>query len=321
MVKNKIKFGVSLYSFTKEYIKRELDFEECLAKAKDMGYKGIEIVAAQMVPEYPYPTEEWLMHFKELLEKYNLKPVCWSAYIDMGTRSDRDLTEDEIIQYTLNDLIYAKKVGFDLVRTQHAISPKIFKKMIKYCKDLDMKLAIEMHHPHHLRVPVWQEYLEIMEGEGKGYLGVVPDFSIFQKNPHKLIIKRALDLGFRNEKLQMVIEKHDNGAPLEETLKLNLTEIEEQITKEIYEMFNAPGKLEDLKVMFPHIFYIHGKFYHLEEGENDKCIPYDRIMPYLKKLGYSGYIACEYEGHGFSDTDAVEQLRRFVRMNKRILNT
>ena len=73
------------------------------------------------------------------------------------------------------------KAGFDLVRTQHAISPKIFRKMIKYCKDLDMKLAIEMHHPHHLRVPVWQEYLEIMREEGEGYLGVVPDFLSFNE--------------------------------------------------------------------------------------------------------------------------------------------
>ena len=49
----------------------------------------------------------------ELLLKHDLKPLCWSAYIDYGIRSDRDLNEEEIIQFTLNDLIYAKKAGFE----------------------------------------------------------------------------------------------------------------------------------------------------------------------------------------------------------------
>ena len=111
-----IKLGISLYSFSTEYIHEKLDLEGVLKKARDMGYKGVEIVAAQMVPDYPYPTDEWLEMFKGLLDKYQLEPVCWSAYIDMGIRTDRDLTEDEIIQYTVNDLIYAKKAGFPMVR-------------------------------------------------------------------------------------------------------------------------------------------------------------------------------------------------------------
>ena len=93
-----IKLGISLYSFSTEYIHEKLDFEGVLKKAKDMGYQGVELVAAQMVPGYPYPTDEWLAQCKALLAKYELEPVCWSAYIDMGIRSDRDLTEEEIIQ-------------------------------------------------------------------------------------------------------------------------------------------------------------------------------------------------------------------------------
>ena len=46
-----IKLGISLYSFSTEYIHEKLDLEGVLKKARDMGYKGVEIVAAQMVPE------------------------------------------------------------------------------------------------------------------------------------------------------------------------------------------------------------------------------------------------------------------------------
>ena len=113
-----------------------------------MGFKAIELVAAQMIPEYPYPGKEWIAEFRNLVEKYDLEPLCYSAYIDMGIYSNRDLTEEEIFNFILNNMIYAKEMGFKFVRTQHAISPKIFKMMKPYCEEIGVKLAIEMHEPH-----------------------------------------------------------------------------------------------------------------------------------------------------------------------------
>ncbi len=316
-----IKLGVSLYSFSTEFISDQIDFEGVLRKAKEMGYQGIELVAAQMVPEYPYPSDEWLEYLAGLLKKYDLQPVCWSAYIDMGIRSDRDLTREEIIQYTLNDLIYAKKAGFPMVRTQHAISPEIFREMIPFCKILDMKLTIEMHHPHHFDVPVWQSFFEIMRGEGKGYLGFVPDFSIFQHRPHQLYITQQLEFGFREDKLNSVIEKHSAGIPLEDAIEADFSDIEREITDEIYHKFNHPAKVEQLAEYVDCIFYVHGKFYYLPDGEHDPCISYEDILTTLRDAGYKGYIASEYEGHHFdASVDSVEQLQRYVALNKKILS-
>lgn len=316
-----IKLGVSLYSFSTEFIHEKLDLEGVLKKARDMGYKGIEIVAAQMVPMYPYPTDEWLAGFKALLEKYELEPVCWSAYIDMGIRSDRDLTEEEIIQFTLNDLIYAKKAGFPMVRTQHAISPAIFRKMIPFCRELDMKLTIEMHHPHHPEVPVWKEYFDIMKHEGKGILGFVPDFSIFQTFPHQLYLNQALSFGCRPEKLEEICGLHRRGGDREAVEQGDFTEIERHTALEMFEKFSAPARVEQLKDIIDCAFYIHGKFYYLDNDEHDVCIPYERIVAAIRDLGYEGYIASEYEGHHFDETiDSEEQLTHFVRLMNRILD-
>ncbi len=316
-----IKLGISLYSFSTEYIQEKLDLEGVLKKARDMGYKGVELVAAQMVPEYPYPSDAWLAEFKGLLQKYELEPVCWSAYVDMGIRSDRDLTEDEIIQYTVNDLIYAKKAGFPLVRTQHAISPAIFRKMIPFCKELGMKLTIEMHHPHHPDVPVWQEYFAIMRGEGKGILGFVPDFSIFQTMPHQLYLDQAVALGCRREKLAQIIEIHKTTKDLEQIEAGDFNELERHVAKEMFAKFSAPGKVEQLKEYVDCIFYIHGKFYYLDNDEHDPCIPYEEIIRTIRQSGYKGYIASEYEGHHFDETvDSEVQLRHFVAMNEKLLN-
>ncbi|MGN0332498.1 MAG: sugar phosphate isomerase/epimerase family protein [Lachnospiraceae bacterium] len=315
-----IKLGVSLYSFSTEYIQEKLDLEGVLKKAHDMGYKGVEIVAAQMVPEYPYPSDEWLYMFRNLLKKYDLEPVCWSAYIDMGIRSDRDLSEDEIFQFTLNDLIYAKKAGFPMVRTQHAISPEIFRRMIPYCRELGVKLTIEMHHPHHPEVPVWKEYFEIMRNEGKGILGFVPDFSIFQTTPHKLFLDQALDGGCRPEKLEEILRLHNTTKDLEAVKNGDFNDFEKFVAEDMFHKFYAPAKISQISEYMDCIFYIHGKFYYLDNDDHDPCIPYEEIIAEIKKAGYKGYIASEFEGHHFDDTvDSEEQLTHFVALNTKLL--
>lgn len=312
MANSKIQLSASLYSLTSDYVTGKFSLEQCLAAVKSYGFEGVEIVAAQMVPEYPNPSDRWLGEFKELLAKYSLAPICWSAYIDYGIRPDRDLTEEEIIQFTVNDMIYAKKAGFGMVRTQHSISPAIYEKMIPFCEKLDMKLTIEMHHPHHPHVPVWEEYYELMYNKGKGYLGVVPDMSIFQNKPHKLLVERMKKAGFREDRLARVLELQVNGEPVENALKLELSEDETEFTHLLFEKFN-PTSLDELDAMIPITPYIHGKFYYLENGELDDCIPYDKILPKLTQLGYAGHIAAEYEGHHFRlDVDVPEQLKRFV---------
>ncbi|HHV12188.1 MAG TPA: sugar phosphate isomerase/epimerase [Clostridiales bacterium] len=319
-----IKFGITLYSFSTEYIHEKLDLEGVLRKARDMGYKGVEIIPAQMAPEYPYLSDEWINELKGLLDKYELEPICWSAYIDMGIRSDRDLTEEEIIQYTVNDMIYAKKAGFQMVRTQHAISPAIFRKMIPYCKQLDMKLTIEMHHPHHPEVEVWKEYFEIMKGEGKGYLGYVIDFSIYQTMPHQLYLNQALEFGCRPDKLEEIIalhqKKEDTSLKIAAAEQGDFNEIEKHTALEMFGKFSAPAKISQIKDTIDCCFYIHGKFYYLDNDDHDPCIPFEELMKELRDLGYKGYIASEYEGHHFDYTvDSEEQLRHFIALNTKLL--
>lgn len=316
---NDIKLGVTLYSFASEYITDRLSLEDLLRTSAEMGYEGVEIVATQMVPEYPYPSDEWLKWFRETLEKYGLKPVCWSAYVDMGIRTDRDMTEDEIVQSTINDLICAKKAGFPMVRTQHAISPKIFRKMIPFCKQLDMKLTIEMHNPHHPEVPVWKEYFELMKGEGKGVLGFVPDMSIFQTKPHKLWFDEALEYGCRREKMLELVDKHNRHVSPEELVDGDYSEVELEYAADL-ESFNPPAMIEQLEELMDCAFYMHGKFYYIDEQLCEGSIPYEDILPKIRDYGYKGYIACEYEGHHFSiEESSVEQLRRYVAMTNKIL--
>ncbi len=314
-----IKLGITLYSYSYLYNFGLLDFEGTLKTSSELGYEGIEIVAAQMVPEYPYPSDYWIEQFKELLRAHHLKLITWSAYIDMGLHPNRDLTEEEIIQFTRNDMVYAKKAGAQLVRTQRDISPAIFKKMLPFCKALDLKLAIEMHTPDHPEVPAWKEYLEIMaDPRSEGYLGVVPDFGVFEFTLPKTFKDRMLEGGFVAEKLDRILAHHRAGLPKEDLLGTgNFTKSEMADINEIYLMYSAPVKISDLKNLIPYAPYIHGKFHYVNEQCVDESIPYEKIMPEVTRLGYNGYIACEYEGH---TPDCIEQLRRYKSMMTRLMN-
>ena len=183
-----------------------------------------------------------------------------------------------------------------------------------------MKLTIEMHHPHHPEVPVWKEYIDIMRGEGKGVLGFVPDMSIFSNHPHELWVKEALDAGCRKDVLESMIDKHSRKLPDEEILAGDLTEIEKFYGEQMIESYNAPAKLEQLRDLIDCAFYMHGKFYYINDQLQDVSIPYEQILPMIQGTDYDGYIVCEYEGHHFDTTiSAVEQLNRYVAMSNRIL--
>ena len=45
---DKIRYGVTLYSYSNEYVNGILSFEEILRTVKAQGYTGIELVASQM---------------------------------------------------------------------------------------------------------------------------------------------------------------------------------------------------------------------------------------------------------------------------------
>ncbi|MGB8455499.1 MAG: sugar phosphate isomerase/epimerase [Anaerocolumna sp.] len=324
MADNQIKFAVTLYSMSCEYFTGKYELEDCLKAAADMGYKGIELVAAQMVPEYPNPTKEWMDYFVGLLKKYELEPICYSAYLDMGIRSDRDLNKDEIFQSTLNDMMFAGYMGFPIVRTQHAITPEIFEQMVPYARKLNIKLTIELHRPHTPSVPVWQEYMRIIDKYGTDNLGIVPDFSIFQRTPHKLYLDLAVKQGAREKVLHTALSLLEYGTDAKEAVSRisGLSQFEADTIKDIYSNFYTnSADVNEMKVLLKYSPYIHGKFYYLEENSNDTCIPFDKLLPIIKESGYTGYISSEYEGHHFTtELDSAEQLHRLIKMENRILS-
>lgn len=319
MGENKLKYGISLYSFANSFHTRKLDLEGCVKKAKSLGYTGFTVVAAQMCDQYPYPSDEWLDHFNQIITDNAMDPVCWEGYLDFGMRNDRDMTKEEVIEFTKNDIIYARKAGFPIMKTQHSITPEVFESMAPFCEKMGVKLCIEMHWPHDPHVPVWEKYFEVME-RSDGWLGVCPDTSIFQKYPHQLHINQAYAEGVSEKKMSEVLGMIADSKPKEDILAICETDVEKKYVNEFCPKFSEPpADLADLAPMLKYSHMIHGKFYYLADSKTDPCIPYEEIMPILKENGYDGYFISEYEGHHYSiDENDDIQLKRFHELTKRI---
>lgn len=309
-----VKFGISLYSWADSFSHKGMTMDGMLKASREIGYTGISIVAAQHAEEYPNISDKWLYNFRDLMAKHNLDPVMWEGYIDMGMRHDRDLNEEEIMEFTFNDMLYAKKAGFSQMKTQHSISPATLVKMLPICRDLDMKLTIEMHYPHHMNVPIWHEYIAAFtDPKNDGYLGVVPDFSVWQFTPHTLHIRQGIDEGARPDIFAEIIRLMREGKGEEEIFSTvpGMSAVERKYTEEFCHKFGHPAPLSDLKELLKYTTCIHGKYYYIDETGIDPSISFADLMPIIRESDYDGYVLSEYEGHHYyiDGIDDYEQNR------------
>ena len=100
-----VKTGITLFSLGTPYLKGELDLEGVIRAAAELGAQGYEIVAAQMIPSYPYVTDEFAEFIRQCTEKYGIGPICYAANMDRGMLKDRDLTEDEMVARAITDIV------------------------------------------------------------------------------------------------------------------------------------------------------------------------------------------------------------------------
>ena len=49
--------GVSFYSYQEEYYKHEMNLEDCFAELGSMRASGVQLIAEEMVPNYPNSPE------------------------------------------------------------------------------------------------------------------------------------------------------------------------------------------------------------------------------------------------------------------------
>lgn len=324
-----IKLGITLYSFTYEYLTGQYSLEDCVRKCAELGVDGYEIVATQMVPSYPYVSDEFLAKVLEFEYKYGVRPVSYGANTDRGKLFERDLNDSELVNDTIRDIQNAHKLGCKVIRAQYLLSPENLVAIAPYAEEYDVKVGIEIHNPETPSTPVMERYLEAIEKSGSTHIGFVPDLGCFATKPNIKNYEGALKKGANQEMLDYAVNLKRQGVSRGEAEQLlKDAGADPFVMSAFYDMYgyltfhNEPD-LEGLKRIMPYVFHFHGKFHCVRDGE-ETAIPYPEVLAAIYDSDFSGYIVSEYEGHslradGLIDYGAVEAVRRHLEMENRIL--
>lgn len=319
-----IDLGVSLYGFTERFIKEDnYSFEEMFQELNKLGITKFEVVGAQMFKQYPNPTDEEINEVVTLANKYNVEPFSYGGYVDFARRSDRLMTDDEIMNEVTYDLMTAKKLGCKYIRG-FAIPARLYTRVAQMAGFYQIKVCYEIHAPATPTSPEVLEMMELFEELQSPWIGFVPDFGIFIERPNQIHINRFLGLGAKQENLDFIIENRWNNYT-EETI---WAEIESRGGQEaekiaISEWFGfmsfAPADIEGFKKVVKYAHYYHAKFYHIGEDCLETTIPYKKLLAEIVGQSFNGTIMIEYEGHSFYLNDAVEQISRHIQMEKQLI--
>jgi len=322
-----VKVGISLFSLGTPYLKGQLDLEGVIKTAAEIGAEGYEIVATQMIPSYPFVSDEFVSFVNECKKKYGIGPICYSANMDRGLLKDRDLTMDEMLARAITDVVSANKLGCTVMREQYLLSPAGLERLVPYAEAYNVRVGIEIHNPETPITPAILDYVDVIEKTGSKYIGFVPDFGCFATKPNKPYWDRALAGGATVEQLERCAQLRYDDVPMEEAMKIMEAEIEKcpALIAALNSMYgfvqfrkNCKKELEGLKRIMPYCFEMHGKCHYVDENLHEASIPYEEIIPVIAQSGYDGFIVTEYEDEG--GYDAIEQTRRHVAMVKKLLN-
>jgi len=282
---SQFKYGVSLYSYTDD-LGTVMTLDDAFDHVADTGSTGIEILGEASVPNYPEPPAAWIDHWFAQLDRYKLEPTNFASWVDTRIQIDRNMSAEEGAAQIAQDLRLAHRLGFQFVRPKFGVidgeltPDPIWEPAVERNLDLahELSLAIlpEIHSPTPIRHPVTDAYIAFIERTGTKNFGLLIDTGIFQDRP---------------------IDAWGGGAT-------------EEIKKGAASFLNGINvPVEHLDDVIRYVGFIQAKFHNIDENLHDHNIPWDRIVPALKRLGYTGYLSSEYEG-ARDPWVAIEQVRR-----------
>ena len=113
----KIGRSVSLYSYQEEYYLGKMNLEDCIREVSKTGATGIELLAEQMVDDFPVITPEFKDQWFGWMDKYGTEPTCYDAFLENHIYDNRTLTLKEQIKMMERDIKIAGELGFKTLRT------------------------------------------------------------------------------------------------------------------------------------------------------------------------------------------------------------
>jgi len=322
-----LKLGVTLYSFTTEFINRRYTFEELLARVaeQNMG-PGVEIVGFQSIRGFPVITEAFAERFRESMRLHRLTPTCLSINSDMVLRRGQMLSVEEAVAYHEPQIRAAAQLGFPVVRSQFAAPAEVLRRLVPLVEKLQVKIGPEIHAPLSIHSPPVLAYRDMYAKVNSPYLGFIPDFGASARNVPPSYLAFLKSQGMPEEIMALAVniwrQPKDAQQKREEfTALAQARHVDPTIISALAVMFSILSTQEPrawLEIM-PQVIHIHGKCYDFDDRGIETAIPYEELIPVFAEGGYSGYMSTEWEGHLYSQASGFENVRRHQALCRRLL--
>jgi Xylose isomerase-like TIM barrel len=318
--------AVSLYSYQEEFFLKKMNLEDCIAAAASTGATGIEIVGEQSIRGCPkLPSDAFVDQWFGWMDKYGVTPVAHDMFMDYTKKKGHYWTDNEAVESFKQDIRFAHKLGFKVIRVIVNVTPEIMEKIIPFAEDHDVKLGIEVHSPWHINSAWMYRHWEVMERTGTKHFGFIPDMGAFTKRLARVQVERLIRQGADPKIAEFVCEQHEKGVMAEYIIAKVAQMTNKRIDMAVAELSRHNIMVNPISLLqhSDRIIHIHGKFYEMLEDYTEYSIPYKEVIDVLKKGNVNCYISSEYEGNrhiqDVYEVDSVEQVRRHQEMLKRLI--
>ena len=298
-----IKRGVTIYSFKELVATGQMTWGDCIGKLTQMGVTGMELLGQLYFRNCPEINPEDLANWKALMWRYGTKTVAHDFFVDKTMFKGRDLTLREATQVLERHVKFAAGIDCPIIRIGGTFDPELFRQARPICEEYGVTLGVEIHNGSSSWIlPSIQKTIDIIAREDTPYLGIIPDMSMFverimdstyfirmARNMHVsedfiTYMKEAYE-GMSNEEYRNMCDKllKEESDPARQSFIIQCRRTENHDPKELAELM-------------PYVRHVHGKFWEVDENNEETSINYKGVLPVLVEGGYEGYISAEYEG-------------------------
>jgi sugar phosphate isomerase/epimerase len=325
---NYIKRGVTIYSFKELVSEGRLTWDECISKIANLGITGVELLGQLFFRECPEVNREDNEAWQKMMWRYGTKTVAHDFFVDKTMFKGRELTLREGTRIIENHIKFAAAIDCPIIRIGGTFNPELFRLAAPICEDYGVKLGIEIHSGASSWVlPVIQDLINLIKQVNSPYLGIIPDMSMFQTRilEDSYLVFSARREGLSDQKINDIRKAFEQES-LADYRAMCLKKMEEapnDAVRRAMGMFSYVEKHDpkELEELMPLVIHVHGKFWEMDENNEEKVINYKDVLPVFVKAGYEGYISAEYEGFPKPGQDPFEPQRRFQKMLDKYLGS
>jgi hypothetical protein len=212
--------------------------------------------------------------------------------------------------------------------TQRIPEISLHRKSLRWSRTPRRVGAVALHAPNQITSTLVKRWVDLIERNKTQNVGIIPDFSIFQKVPNPAARDRSIRDGRLTKDIALHIEQAKQAGESREKVKADVARMNPKPDDGRYvdQVFNLamqdPKHVVELR---KYIRHFHGKFWDMTEDCRESSIPYDEILPVLIDGGVEASLVSEYEGQRNRQDitndpyDELEQVRRHHVMLRRLL--